>query len=436
MSAPGGFERRLTAWLDDQAATREPDGLLDAVTADLTRSGRVPGWAIPERWLPMQTRARLGTLPRAAIILVTLGLLAALLASIALGAGSSPGPTLLLPEPWGPAGNGLIAYDAGGDIWVMKPDGRDKQQLTSGPQVDYEPSWAPDGQHLAFWSFDKPGAQQSSVLDPALLAVPPTLVIVDARGGERRTVPVEGLLDQSYGTPPSWAPDSRQLVYGYTGLNGQREVMDIVSLDDLTPRRLGPGASPVWSPQGDWIAYRQGVPTGVAIIHPDGTNPHQVTKVGGSGYAFTSPQWSMDEQYLTFYAKNDGNHDVWVARADGSGEWPIGDEASEEYWPSFSPDGTRVAFQRDLPGQSLAFNYVVTDPEGSNAVDVASPALLPGLPGVWAPDGSRLLGLHKTDETAAGTVELYQVDAAGVAEPVVIPIDTDWVNVSWQRVAP
>ncbi|MEZ4596306.1 MAG: LpqB family beta-propeller domain-containing protein [Chloroflexota bacterium] len=208
--------------------------------------------------------------------------------------------------------------------------------------------------------------------------------------------------------------------------------MDIVSLDDLTPRRLGPGISPVWSPQGTWIAFRDG--SGLSIIHPHGSNGHQISRTAtGSGFAFTAPQWSMDERYVTFYAGPDGDHDVWVARADKPEDWPIGTTPQEEYWPSFSPDGTRVAFQRDLPGQSLAFNYVVTDPDGSNTVDVPSPMLLPGLPGVWAPDGSRLLGLHKT---APGAVELYQVDPAGLAEPVVIPIDTDWVNVSWQRVAP
>jgi len=435
MSAPDGLERRLTAWLETQAPLSEPEGLLDAVASGVARSDRVPGWAIPERWLPMQTRARLGVVPRSAIVLVTLGLLTLLLASLVWGAGGSPGPSLVVPPPYGPAGNGLIAYDADGDIWVMNPNGSDRQQLTEGPQIDYEPSWAPDGRHLAFWSFDRPGAQESSVLDPVLATVSPTLVIIDAQGGDRHEVLIDGLLDQSYGIPPSWAPDSRQLVYGYTGLHGQREVMDIVSLDDLTPRRLGPGISPVWSPQGTWIAFRDG--RGVSIIHPDGRTGHQISRTAtGSGFAFTAPQWSMDERYVTFYAGPDTDHDVWVARADKPEDWPIGTAPQEEYWPSFSPDGTRVAFQRDLPGQSLAFNYVVTDPDGSNTVDVPSPMLLPGLPGVWAPDGSRLLGLHKTDETAAGTVELYQVDPAGLAEPVVIPIDTDWVNVSWQRVAP
>lgn len=208
---------------------------------------------------------------------------------------------------------------------------------------------------------------------------------------------------------------------------------------DMSLVPLGSGTSPTWSPQGTWIAYRRlrspsvDLPIGVGIVRPDGTDDHQVTKVPGSDYAFAAPQWSMDEQYLTFYALYGGNHDVWVARSDGTKEWAIGDERPEEYWPSFSPDGQRVAFQRDLPGQSLSFNYVVADPDGANPVDVTSPVLLPGLPGVWAPDGSRILGIHQTD---AKTIDLIQVDPAGVAEPKTVPLAVDWANLSWQRVAP
>ena len=45
---------------------------------------RLPGPVLIERWLPMQTQARFGAIPRTAIILVTLGLLAALLTAIAV----------------------------------------------------------------------------------------------------------------------------------------------------------------------------------------------------------------------------------------------------------------------------------------------------------------------------------------------------------------
>ena len=63
MTAPDGFDRLFTAWLGEQAPMREPDGLLPTVSARIERTRRLPGWAILERWLPMQTTARFGAIP-------------------------------------------------------------------------------------------------------------------------------------------------------------------------------------------------------------------------------------------------------------------------------------------------------------------------------------------------------------------------------------
>ena len=79
------FDRTLTAWLDEQAPPREPDRLLEAVTAEVAHTRRLPGWVIPERWIPMQTRALFGAIPRTVVILALLALLVASAAVIAAG---------------------------------------------------------------------------------------------------------------------------------------------------------------------------------------------------------------------------------------------------------------------------------------------------------------------------------------------------------------
>lgn len=180
----------------------------------------------------MQTRARLGTLPRVAIILVTLGLLVALMTTLVIGAGSSPAP-LELPPPHGLAGNGLIAHDGGADIWVMNPDGSNPRQLTSRPTMDFEPVWSPDGQLLAYWEVDIPGGGSNSSADPS--SGSPSLVIVDAAGHERGRLAIPGRLSYEYVTPPSWAPDSRRLAIAYTSNRASRP---IVHRDVVLGRRL------------------------------------------------------------------------------------------------------------------------------------------------------------------------------------------------------
>ena len=97
----------------------------------------------------METRARLGAVPRAAIIVVTLALLTALAAG-AIVAGSSSGPTL--PAPFGAADNGLIAFVSEGDIYVIEPDGSDRRQITSGLEGVSGPTWSRDGTRLAYWT--------------------------------------------------------------------------------------------------------------------------------------------------------------------------------------------------------------------------------------------------------------------------------------------
>ena len=112
-SNPDGFDRLITAWLDELAPMREPDGLLDAVTGQMKRTRRLPGWALLERWLPMQTRAKFGAIAGPRIILVTLGILAAMLLT-AVAIGAQPSSKSDLAPLFGVAGNGRVYSDSGG----------------------------------------------------------------------------------------------------------------------------------------------------------------------------------------------------------------------------------------------------------------------------------------------------------------------------------
>ena len=57
-----------------------------------------------------------------------------------------------LPD-WRPDG-GLIAYMAGNDIWVIRPDSTGQVNVTNTPNVqEYGTAWSPDGRRIAYLNF-------------------------------------------------------------------------------------------------------------------------------------------------------------------------------------------------------------------------------------------------------------------------------------------
>ena len=55
--------------------------------------------------------------------------------------------------------------DENSDIYVMNGDGGDQVRLTINPARDYDPSWSPDGDRIAFVSNRERGIEQIYVMD-------------------------------------------------------------------------------------------------------------------------------------------------------------------------------------------------------------------------------------------------------------------------------
>ena len=55
-----------------------------------------------------------------------------------------------LPQPFGPARNGLVAYADGGDIYTVDPVTGRSTPIVTGADTDIDPRWSRDGTLLAF----------------------------------------------------------------------------------------------------------------------------------------------------------------------------------------------------------------------------------------------------------------------------------------------
>jgi Tol biopolymer transport system component len=74
-----------------------------------------------------------------------------------------------------------------------------------------------------------------------------------------------------------------------------------------------------WSPDGQWIAYDDGDPRTVWVVHPDGGDPHELVSAG-DGYWSFGPVWSPDGGHVLFM-RSQSEFDastLWVAGIDGS----------------------------------------------------------------------------------------------------------------------
>jgi len=81
------------------------------------------------------------------------------------------------------------------------------------------------------------------------------------------------------------------------------------------------------------------------------------------------PAWSPDGQRIAFSSNRDGNYELYVMNADGSGQRRLTHNRPVDAGPSWSPDGKRLAFARDPWSEDLTYlddDVWVIDVDGTN----------------------------------------------------------------------
>ena len=256
--------------------------------------------------------------------------------------------------------------DGDAEIYVMDTDGGNQQNLTNNPHADVSPSWSPDGKQIAFMS-----RRDGHVIDGF-----PTYEIyaMDADGDNPQNLTNDPHDDMS----PSWSPDGKRIVF-MSRRDGNYEIY-VMDADGSNPQNLTNNPlndrDPSWSPDGERIVFasrRDGhfenelaITYEIYVMDADGGNQQRLTENRKNDW---EPSWSPDGKRIAFASDRKGdleNFEIYVMDADGGNPQRLTENRVHDKEPSWSPDGERIAFWSYRPGDFQSAEIYVMDADGSN----------------------------------------------------------------------
>src|SRR5215510_3603661 len=192
---------------------------------------------------------------------------------------------------------------------------------------------------------------------------------------------------------PSWSPNGRQVAYERNG-----EIFVLAVADGSSSNITNTWAndtSPAWSPDGTKIAFasdRDGQAE-LYLMNRDGSGVVRLT----NNIGFTDqPAWSPDGGKIAFNCMvESGNGDICVVNSDGTLFTRLTTDPGWDFAPAWSPDGTRSAFatmrysSMGSPGVTGPPQLALMSPDGSGVSQVG-PAGTSGIDPTWSPDGTRI----------------------------------------------
>jgi Tol biopolymer transport system component len=139
--------------------------------------------------------------------------------------------------------------------------------------------------------------------------------------------------------------------------------------------------------------------------------------------------WTKDGRKLAFGRSQFGKTQIFTVNADGTGLENVSASTNSGFAPSWSPDGTKIAFIEFKHDPVFNRRIVVMKADGSDRTTLTNHVSFT-LSGTWSPDGTRIAYAFPVTISFPGRIRTFKVD--GTDERIIATsINEEIQNVAW-----